>query len=187
MAKEKEVLLLNFRKVENSASRVFGMYFAEVEYKGLLSTRALSEHIASHGKIWTADLVEGVLKQLKVCIPEKVCQGYGIKLDGIGTFYPTIRSKKGGVEGREALKKMGIKNLVHGVRIRFTPDQTELDNLTAKQFKEHWSFQMNDAVRTIYEGSGQSKTKVATVHMAFGDWVAQGCPTLTLDNASPEP
>ncbi len=185
MAKEKEVLLLNIRKDENSASRTFGMYFSEVEYKGLLSTRALSEHIASHGKIWTADLVEGVLKQLKICIPEKVCQGYGIKLDGIGTFYPTIKSRKGGSEGRSDIKANGIKSLVEGVRIRFTPEQTELDNLTAKQFKEHCAFQMNDAVRTIYEGSGQNKKKVATLHMEFGDWVAQGCPTLTLENAGP--
>ena len=44
MAKEKEVLLLNIRKDENSASRTFGMYFSEVEYKGLLSTRALSDN-----------------------------------------------------------------------------------------------------------------------------------------------
>ena len=34
-------------------------YFGEVEYKGLLSTRALSEHIAAHGSIWTRDIVEG--------------------------------------------------------------------------------------------------------------------------------
>ena len=90
-----------------------------------------------------------------------------------------------GSEGRSDIKANGIKSLVEGVRIRFTPEQTELDNLTAKQFKEHCAFQMNDAVRTIYEGSGQNKKKVATLHMEFGDWVAQGCPTLTLENAGP--
>ena len=77
MTKEKEILQVNVRKDANTASRTYGMYFGEVEYKGLLSTRALAEHIASHGSVWTRDIVEGILKQLQICIPEKVCQGEG--------------------------------------------------------------------------------------------------------------
>ena len=64
--KEKEILQVNIRRNENTASRTYGCYYGEVEYKGLLSTRALAEHIASHGSIWTRDIVEGILKQLQI-------------------------------------------------------------------------------------------------------------------------
>ena len=95
--KKKTPLRINLRQDRNSASRTFGMWFPEVDRVGTLSTRALSEHIAAHGSIWTRDIVEGVLSQLAECIPELVSQGYGVKLDGLGTFWPTLTNKKGGM------------------------------------------------------------------------------------------
>ena len=66
--KIKTPLRINVRKCTNSASRVFGMWFPEVDRVGTLSTRALCDHIAAHGSIWTRDIVEGVLSQLAECI-----------------------------------------------------------------------------------------------------------------------
>ena len=55
--KIKTPLRINVRKCTNSASRVFGMWFPEVDRVGTLSTRALCDHIAAHGSIWTRDIV----------------------------------------------------------------------------------------------------------------------------------
>ena len=38
--------------------------------------------------------------KLSECIPELVAQGYGVKLDGIGIFYPTIANVKGGADAK---------------------------------------------------------------------------------------
>jgi len=83
MVKNKEILQVNLRRMENESGRAYGLYFTVVKYKGCLSTRALAEYIASHGSIWACDIVEGVQKQLQVCIPEKVCQGYDVQPDDL--------------------------------------------------------------------------------------------------------
>ena len=176
MTKEKEILQVNVRKDANTASRTYGMYFGEVEYKGLLSTRALAEHIASHGSGWTRDIVEGILKQLQICIPEKVCQGSGVELQGIGIFYPTAKGVKGGVEGPQGFNN--VSEICDGIRIRFTPELKKLDALTSKAFKEHCSLAMHDCVKTIYKTENGKKVKVQTVHMDYDDWRALGCPDL---------
>jgi len=183
MAKDREILQVNLRREENQTSRSYGLYFTEVEYKGCLSTRALAEHIASHGSIWTRDLVEGVLKQLQVCIPEKVCQGYGVQLDGIGTFYPTIKAVAGGVVNAAAFTS--VNDLVDGVRIRFMPELKQLDRKTAAAFKDHCSLQAHDVVRTIYEGEGNNRHKVKTLHKPISEWINEGCPLLEDSSAEP--
>ena len=96
--RKKTPLRVNVRQDRNSASRTYGMWFPYVDLQGTLSTRALCAHIADHGSIWTEDIVSGILGQLKECIPELVSQGYGVKLDGLGIFWPTVQNKKGGAE-----------------------------------------------------------------------------------------
>ena len=69
MAKNQEIMEINLRKNTNASSKGYGKYYGFVEFNGTLTTRALAEHIASHGSLWTRDLVEGVQNQLKVCLP----------------------------------------------------------------------------------------------------------------------
>ena len=64
-------------------------------------------------------------------MPELVAQGYGVKLDGIGIFYPVIANEKGGAESVEAFN---VAQNVKGVRFKFRPDSTDLDDLTVKAF-----------------------------------------------------
>ena len=64
-------------------------------------------------------------------MPELVAQGYGVKLDGIGIFYPVIANQKGGAQSVEAFN---IAQNVKGVRFKFRPDSTDLDDLTVKAF-----------------------------------------------------
>ena len=81
--------------------------------------------------------VEAILTKLSECIPELVAQGYGVKLEGIGIFYPTIANEKGGAE---TPAEFNIAQNVKGVHFRFRPDSTNLDDLTTKAFGKKVTF-----------------------------------------------
>jgi nucleoid DNA-binding protein len=66
-------------------------WYARANRLKTLNTTALARHISSHGSPFTQDIVEGVLRKLANCIPELVSEGHGVKLDGIGIFYPMVR------------------------------------------------------------------------------------------------
>ena len=168
--KQKTPLRINMRKNTNSASRVFGMWFPEVDRIGTLSTRALSEHISAHGSIWTRDIVEGVLSQLAECIPELVSQGYGVKLDGIGTFWPTIKNKKGGLSKEDIVANGFNPDVqVKGVCINFMGDQKELDRLTRHAFQEYCSLEAGYAVKT-YEVTVSGKKQRRQMRIPLSDY-----------------
>ena len=125
------------RKVKNDQSPVYNRWFARVDRPGTLSTRGLAQHMIEHGLVGNRADVESMLSKLSECIPELVAQGYGVKLDGIGIFYPTIKNRKGGAA---SVTEFTISENVEGVRFRFRPDSTDLDDLTAKAFGKEVSF-----------------------------------------------
>jgi hypothetical protein len=86
-------LKVNLRKNNNEKSDQFGKYYAELERRRTLSLKGLAKHIADHGSIFTRDVIEGVLSKLTQCVPELLSQGVPVKLDGLGTFYPTADNK----------------------------------------------------------------------------------------------
>ena len=116
---------------------VYNRWFARVDRPGTLSTRGLAQHMIEHGLVGNRADVESMLSKLSECIPELVAQGYGVKLDGIGIFYPTIKNRKGGAA---SVTEFTISENVEGVRFRFRPDSTDLDDLTAKAFGKKVSF-----------------------------------------------
>jgi len=89
--------------------------------------------------IYTRDIVEGVLAKLCQCVPELLSQGQPVKLDGLGTFYPTVKNELGGLENIEAAKAITPEQAVEGIRVRFLPDGTKLDDMTSKAFKQRRS------------------------------------------------
>ena len=90
-----------------------------------------------HGLISNRAEVEAILTKLSECIPELVAQGYGVKLEGIGIFYPTIANVKGGAE---TVADFTISQNIKGVHFRFRPDSTNLDDLTTKAFGKKVTF-----------------------------------------------
>ncbi len=145
------------QKNNNSKSAAFGKWYARVDRQGTLTTRGLAQHMIEHGLVSNRAEVESVLTKLSECIPELVAQGYGVKLDGIGIFYPTINSS-----GAESVEKFNIATDIKGVRFRFAPDSTNLDDLTSKTFGRRVSF-----------GNGYYKTtagpKSPKIPIAAGD------------------
>jgi hypothetical protein len=125
------------RKFKNARSSANNRWFAYVNKAGTLSTRGLAQHMIEHGMIGNRAEVQAMLTKLSECIPELVAQGYGVKLDGIGIFYPTIANTKGGAE---TVADFNLTQNVKGVRFRFKPDSTDLDDLTTKAFGKKVTF-----------------------------------------------
>ena len=147
MATNKIALKINYRKNNNMRSVSYGKFFPEVDRNETLSLRGLAEHIKSHGSVYTRDVIEGVLIKMSECIPELVAQGIGVKLNGLGKFYPTAKSVRGGLT-EEALKSVNSNEVVKGIRIRFLPDSQALDNITSVEFKKKCSLESAHIIET---------------------------------------
>lgn len=89
-------LKINLKRNNNRKSDYYGKLYGYTETQNTLSMRGLAKRISDHGTIFTRDIVEGVITKLCECIPELVGQGVPVKLDDIGTFYPTAQNEKGG-------------------------------------------------------------------------------------------
>ena len=137
MASNTLIMSYVLRKFKNARSSANNRWFAYVNKTGILSTRGLANHMIDHGLIGNRAEVEAILTKLSECIPELVAQGYSVKLDGIGIFYPTIANEKGGAE---SVADFTVAQNIKGVRFRFRPDSTDLDDLTTKAFGKKVSF-----------------------------------------------
>ena len=125
---------INYRKNKSTLASN-GKYYAEVDRQKTLSTRGLAQHLKDHNCMVGRDAIMAVLIKLSECVPELVAQGVGVKLDGLGIFYPSVLNEKGGAtEAQMKDKTFNPTSIIKGIRLRFTPDSSELDNLTSKQF-----------------------------------------------------
>ena len=122
MADNKTPLRIDLVKNSNQKSDYFGHYYGRVVRVATLSTRAFAQHIADHGSIYTLDIVTGVLRKLTDCLIEQLAEGKGVKLDG------------------------GADQLIEGIHVRFTPEGTELDDITSKAMKKRSALQLRNVV-----------------------------------------
>lgn len=132
-------LRVNLRKNNNEKSDQFGKLYAELETNKTLSLRGLAKHIADHNSIYGRDVIVGVLTKLSECVIELVAMGQPVKLDGLGTFYPTAKNVAGGLNSIEEAKKIAPALQVAGVHVRFDPEGSQLDDITSKKMKERCS------------------------------------------------
>ena len=72
-----------------------------------------------------------------------------MKLDGLGTFRPTVTSAEGGAESIEDALRMGVNNLVAGVNFVFIPENAQGEEITSKKFKEQCSLQFAYLIETV--------------------------------------
>ena len=135
MAVDKISMAINYRKNKSTRLSSGGKYYAEVNRQKTLSTRGLAQHLKDHNCMVGRDAIMAVLIKLSECLPELVAQGVGVKLDGLGIFYPSVMNEKGGATEAQMLDKtFNPTTIIRGIRLRFTPDSSELDNLTSRQF-----------------------------------------------------
>ena len=113
--------MIYIRKYQNSNKNMpkcYGKWYGRIVHTETLNLDDLCDHIASHGTIFTADVVAGTVKKFVQCIQELLLEGKKVKLDGIGTFYLSAKT-----EGAETMDEFTMGN-VKGVRLRFNPDQS---------------------------------------------------------------
>ena len=119
---------------KSSNPRKSGKWYGKRFMPATLGTRGLAEHMMNHGVIAERSEIEDVLNGLVTCIPELLKQGVNVKLQGLGTFRATLKSR-----GAQSIADYEVQKHVKGVRMRFIPDSTNLDNMTSKKFKSNCS------------------------------------------------
>ena len=151
MATKKIQMKYNLRQLNNEHNNAHLLWFPRAVRHSTLSLRGLSDHIANHGSIYTNDVVVGVLTKFKDCLVELVAQGTAVKLDGLGTFYPSLESK-----GAESPVGYNIQDYLKGVHVRFLPEDCEDDRITSRAMKTKVAFSQN----MIFDKNGVPKKVV---------------------------
>ena len=67
--------------------------YAYCQNDNYMDIEKFSEHISTHGSVYSEDIIEGVLKKAVKCMVEKFKEGYRIDLGVLGVFYPRIINK----------------------------------------------------------------------------------------------
>ena len=117
--------------IKDSESVMFGKWYARLKSIETLSIEKLAKHISEHGSVFTADVVEGVMKKFKTCLIEMLLESKKVKIAGLGTFYLTAECTKGGAEKEE---DFNVNQHLAALHIRFLPDQAAEDNLSSREF-----------------------------------------------------
>ena len=148
MARDNIAFLVNLRKNENTESKVYGCYYCEAEKKEPMNLKGFARHLAEHGKLASYEMLVLVLQNVVDCMTHLVATGQPVKLDGLGTFYPTIEGKPA-TSVEKGVEQMN-ENIV-GVRLRFRPEGAKGDDLTSRMLKEKCTFQAYQLIKTKYK------------------------------------
>ena len=128
-----------------TASKTYGQFYPEAEPKEPISLKGFARHLAEHGKLATYEML--VLQNIVSCMRELNAQGQPVKLDGLGTFYPSIE----GTPSTTIADFMGnLNERIAGVHIRFRPENagTPDEKLTSRAFKDQCVFEAYHLVET---------------------------------------
>ena len=117
--------------IKDSENVMYGKWYARLKSIETMSIEKLAKHISEHGSVFTADVVEGVMKKFKTCLLEMLLESKKVKVAGLGTFYLTCECTKGGAEKES---EFNVNQHLQALHIRFLPDQTAEDNLSSREF-----------------------------------------------------
>ncbi len=148
MARDNIAFLVNLRKNENTESKGYGCYYCEAEKKEPMNLKGFARHLAEHGKLASYEMLVLVLQNVVDCMTHLVATGQPVKLDGLGTFYPTIEGKPA-TSVEKGVEQMN-ENIV-GVHLRFRPEGAKGDDLTSRMLKEKCTFQAYQLIKTKYK------------------------------------
>ncbi len=146
-------MVINLRQNANDTSSAYGKYFAEVDSKEPLNLKGFARHMTGHGKIADYQMCVLVLGQVVDCMSELLSQGQPVKLDGLGTFSPSVDGQKQGKDSLAKAVEVGPDAMINGIKINFTPENTKGEKLTSRAFKEQCVFEfgyvVESEVRTV--------------------------------------
>ena len=110
----------------NPESKGYQKWYARPVPKEVIDIDGMTAHIMEHGSVWTEDVVSGVLKKFRKCLVELIMDSKNVKIDGLGTFYVSFKSK--GTDSADDL----TANSITGAQLKFKVDQSAKANLTSK-------------------------------------------------------
>ena len=142
-------MVINLRQNKNVENSAYGKYFAEVDTKEPLNLKGLAAHMAEHNKLSTYEMIELVLGEMVKCMVHLLKEGQPIKLDGLGTLSPSVDGQGNGAVSIEAAVAAGASSMINGIRIVFTPENTEGEKLTSRAFKKECIFEWGYLVESI--------------------------------------
>ena len=148
MARTNIPMIINLRQNTNDDSTAFGKWFAEVDKKEPLNLKGFAKHMTSHGKIADYQMCVLVLGQVVDCMSELLSQGQPVKLDGLGTFYPSVDGQGNGKNDIETAIAVGPDAMINGIKINFVPENTKGEKLTSRAFKEQCIFEYGYVVQS---------------------------------------
>ena len=169
MAVRKIAMVVNLRQNKNEAAEHFGKWYPEVDTKTPLDLKGFCAHMTEHGKLADYQMVVLVVQQVVECMKELVLQGQPVKLEGLGTFGPSLESKKGGANSVQAAIDAGLETLIEGVHMNFTPENTKGEKLTSRALKDQCVFDAGYVVESIKQTVNgkvkryQNKTPIAFI------------------------
>ena len=169
MAVREIAMVVNLRQNKNATATNFGKWYPEVDEKKPLDLKGFCAHMTKHGKLADYQMVELVVKQVVECLKELVLQGQPVKLEGLGTFGPSIESKKNGALSVKAAMEAGLDSLIEGVHMNFTPENTKGEKLTSRALKDECVFDAGYVVESIKQNVGdkvkryQNKTPISFI------------------------
>ncbi len=162
-------MMINLRQNKNSSSNGYGKWYPEADSKEPLALKGFCRHMTEHGKLADYQMVVLVVQQVVECMKELICQGQPVKLEGLGTFSPSVESKKGGANSVAKAMEVGLESLIEGVHIIFTPENSKGEKLTSRSLKDDCIFTAGyvvESIKTTVEGKEkrfQNKTPISFV------------------------
>ena len=160
MARSNIPMVINLRQNKNEDSTAYGKYFAEVDSKEPLNLKGFARHMTSHGKIADYQMCVLVLGQVVDCMTELLSQGQPVKLDGLGTFSPSVDGQKKGKNSLEKAVEAGADAMINGIKINFTPENIKGEKLTSRAFKEQCVFEFGYLVESEVRIVGGKERRV---------------------------
>ena len=158
MANVKRTIKIDLVANSNRKSDYYGKVYGRIHFEEPLNTR---------------DIVQGVTIRLRDCIVELLSEGVGVKIDGLGTFRPTLQNTKGGADSAQ---EWDVQEHTEGVHIRFIPEGDKLDRITSKAMLDKCVLEKAYEV-TYKEVTVGGKPKKVPVYT----------PIVTEDEEEPEP
>ena len=169
MARSEIAMVINLRQNKNDESTAYGKYFAEVDSKEPLNLKGLAKHMSEHGKISSEEMCNLVLGEMVKCMVHLLREGQPVKLDGFGTFSPSVDGQKLGKANLAEAVAGGADAMINGIRLNFTPENTKGEELTSRALKKEcvfeWGYLVESEVRTVggKEKRFQKKTPLTYV------------------------
>ena len=160
MARSNIPMVINLRQNANDSSTAYGKYFAEVDSKEPLNLKGFARHMTGHGKIADYQMCVLVLGQVVECMSELLSQGQPVKLDGLGTFSPSVEGQGNGKNSLSKAVEAGPDAMINGIKINFSPENTKGEKLTSRAFKEQCIFEFGYVVQSEIRTVGGKQKRV---------------------------